>query len=201
VTGPPDQISQRYNTHAEELTERYLSLKIEDVFGDALEWLEVSPCRVLDVGAGPGRDAFWLSERGHTVVAVEPVEAFHRGLGPRVTYVADELPDLAQVTGPFDLILLNGVWHHVHPGDRVTALRRLSELLSGRGRIILSLRHGGTPDPGFAFAVDENEFCRLAESVGLKVEATTCKASVQSHNIRDDVRWTWVLLTAPLRHL
>ena len=75
MTGPPNRISQRYNTHAKELTERYLSLKIEDVFGDALEWLEVSACRVLDVGAGPGRDALWLSQRGHTVVAVGPVEA------------------------------------------------------------------------------------------------------------------------------
>ncbi|MCP3288002.1 class I SAM-dependent methyltransferase [Aeromonas hydrophila] len=107
----------------------------------------VAPRRLLDVGAGSGRDAAFLAglNSGHHVVAVEPCHAFsalgqHHTRTLAVTWVNDSMPALSHVIGPFDLILLSAVWMHLSLADRPLALARLGELLSPQGYLVLSLR-------------------------------------------------------------
>ncbi|MDH6569260.1 protein-L-isoaspartate O-methyltransferase [Streptomyces sp. SAI-208] len=67
-----------YAESAERLGRVYESVSFEDVHGALLDLLPPAPARVLDVGAGTGRDAAALAGRGYTVDAVEPVAELRR---------------------------------------------------------------------------------------------------------------------------
>ncbi|HYJ51710.1 MAG TPA: methyltransferase domain-containing protein [Allosphingosinicella sp.] len=69
----PD-ILQGYAANAAELIPRFDALSTRDVLAPVAALLPARPSRVLDIGAGTGRDAAWLADQGHHVVAVEPVE-------------------------------------------------------------------------------------------------------------------------------
>ncbi|TNJ14058.1 SAM-dependent methyltransferase [Aeromonas sobria] len=140
-----------YQRHATELATRYLQVSARAVHGDWLTllepWLLAAPRRLLDVGAGSGRDAAFLAglHQGHKVVAVEPCQdlALQGQCHTReaaVAWVNDAMPALSRVTGTFDLILLSAVWMHLPPEFRPLALTRLHELLSPDGYLVLSLR-------------------------------------------------------------
>jgi DNA repair protein RadA/Sms len=77
----------------------YESLAFEEAHGPILDLLPATPGRVLDVGAGSGRDAAWFAYRGHAVVAVEPSDnmrrqARERHADPRIRWIDDALPGL-----------------------------------------------------------------------------------------------------------
>jgi len=64
--------------------------------------LPSQPALVLDVGAGSGRDAAWLSSLGHQVIAVEPSEQMRiRGqrlhASDKIRWINDRLPGLENV--------------------------------------------------------------------------------------------------------
>ena len=89
------------------------------------------PAVVFDVGAGTGRDAVSLAVDGYDVVALEP-SAGMRAAGarlhdhPRLRWLADSLPALAvavRIELSPDVIMLNAVWQHVMPAERVRAFR------------------------------------------------------------------------------
>ncbi|GAA2334784.1 hypothetical protein GCM10010376_64170 [Streptomyces violaceusniger] len=59
-----------YGVDAEEIARRYEGVAFEVVHEEFLPWLPPVPGRVVDIGAGSGRDAAALAARGHQVVAV-----------------------------------------------------------------------------------------------------------------------------------
>ncbi|WP_372958285.1 methyltransferase domain-containing protein [Marinobacter sp.] len=139
-----------YNRNARKFFDQYQSLTFEQVHSDWLPLLETSSGLALDVGAGSGRDALALAERGWDVVAVEPAEELRR-LGEAATvhrsiqWVEDSLPDLAEIrklSYRFDLILVSAVWMHIAPSSRERAFRILTELLAPSGTLVITLRHG-----------------------------------------------------------
>ena len=65
-------ITAGYAGKAVNLTEQYERVTFGDVHRDVLSLLPIRPIRVLDIGAGTGRDAAALAARGHTSAAVEP---------------------------------------------------------------------------------------------------------------------------------
>ena len=60
-----------YAENAAALIEQYERLTFEEVHREVLSLFPVRPGRVLDIGAGTGRDAAALAARGHMVTAVE----------------------------------------------------------------------------------------------------------------------------------
>jgi len=54
------------------LARRYEAVQAPDLHGPVADMLTRTPSRILDVGAGSGRDAGWLAKMGHAVLAVEP---------------------------------------------------------------------------------------------------------------------------------
>jgi len=139
-----------YGETAPELLERYESIVFADIHSDILHLIPAAPSRVLDIGAGTGRDAAALAALGHLVVAVEPtaelrVPAQRLHPLPQITWLDDALPDLAVLherRERFDFILISGVWFHLDAAERKQAMSRVSSLLNRAALLALSLRHG-----------------------------------------------------------
>ena len=70
--------TEGYEDEAAGLISQYESLVFEDVHKHVLHLIPEAPCRVLDIGAGTGRDAAALAARGHQVTAVEPTASLRR---------------------------------------------------------------------------------------------------------------------------
>ncbi|UWR22767.1 bifunctional 2-polyprenyl-6-hydroxyphenol methylase/3-demethylubiquinol 3-O-methyltransferase UbiG [Sulfitobacter sp. S190] len=153
------------------------------------------PARVLDVGAGTGRDALWFARQGFDVTAVEPVDALNvhaRTTGKSIEWRNACLPDLQGLQGQHDLIILSAVWHHVHPEDRARALGRLADLLAPGGVLVMSLRMGAcNPDrPGFDVDPVRHP---LPLPDTLRSVAPLRAASQQSANRNGGVSWIWLI--------
>lgn len=184
-----------YAEQAAKLIERYEGVHPEQVHSQVLHLVPDGPCRTLDVGAGSGRDAAWLAQKGHCVVAVEPA-AQMREAGMRlhqnanIEWVDDGLPDLAALSGreKFDLIMLTAVWMHLDARERQRGMSRLAELAKPGALMTLLLRHGPVPEGRRMFQISADETAALAESAGFTTLITTPRGP-----IRDDqpgVSWT-----------
>ncbi|MFE7927516.1 class I SAM-dependent methyltransferase [Streptomyces sp. NPDC057456] len=139
-----------------------------------VDLLPLPGVRAMDVGAGTGRDAAALARRGYEVTAVEPVReladvARHLNPHQKVRWVQDALPDLGRLTGGFSLVLLSAVWMHLPPAERGPAMRRLAELLTPDGLLVISLRRGKPPTDRVMFDVPAQEVTGDAQRAGLEV--------------------------------
>ena len=180
----------------------YDALSPATIYRPVIDLLPPAPARVMDVGAGTGRDAAWLAAMGHRVTAVEPVAPLRRaGMArhacERIDWRDDRLPTLAGLTPDacFDLILLSAVWHHLDRADRERAMPRLAALMERGALLILSLRHG----PGAAgrpvFPCAAEETIADAHALGLLPRRRASAASVQPGNRANGVSWTWLAFT------
>lgn len=180
-----------------ELVARYDALAPERIYAQVLDLLPGAGARVADIGAGTGRDAAWLAERGCRVVAVEPVRELREGgqrLHPEIEWLDDRLPELAalQALAPFDAVILCAVWHHLDEEDRATALPHLAAMLVAGGTLILSLRHQPGPAERQSFPVDPGETIAVAEALGLQLVRRSEADSVSEESRALGVRWTWL---------
>lgn len=187
-----------YDLNALELAEQYDSLDFETVHQSWQSYWPKSDVRVLDVGAGSGRDARWLTSQGCSVVAIEPAKAL-RELGisnssSEITWLDDELPQLPHVanqTQLFDLILVSAVWMHLTVEQRRMSLKTLVSCLSDAGKIVITLRHGEFMDGRVAYEVSVIELNELALDSGLVV----CSVDDGEDSLqRNNVFWQTVVL-------
>lgn len=191
--------TQGYGKNAKRLAGQYESISFADVHRDVRHLFPRKPARVLDIGAGSGRDAAALAAEGHKVVAVEPTEEL-REEGIRIhadkpiDWLDDQLPQLPALRAldkSFDLILLTAVWMHLDEQERYDSMASLSELVEQSGRISMSLRHGPVPAGRRMFDVSAAETVSLASSFGL----TGIFASEREDMLgRADVSWSFLVL-------
>ena len=171
------------------------------VWSLASEASAASDCPVLDIGAGTGRDAAYFAALGHSVVAVEPVDALRMGAqrlhpSPRIEWLADGLPELARLRGRlFDAVLLTAVWMHLDAPERARAMPVVAALVAPAGLLILSLRHGPGPPGRRMFDVPTEEPIAAAAREGLTCLVNTITASVQAD--KPGVRWTRLAFRKP----
>lgn len=195
-----------YAADAEELISRFEALASEDVLAPVLDLLPETPCRILDVGAGTGRDAAWLAGKGHQVVAAEPVDELRRaGMAlhphPHLSWVDDRLPSVPELLGrgeSYDLILIVAVWQHLRPELQRPAVSNLARLLAPGGRLILSLRHGPGAPARPCYPPSPQQLIETAAGEGLRLLERRESSSVQQKNRERGVTWTWLSLAAPL---
>lgn len=163
-----------YERDPKAFADRYDSVTFEAVHPHVLPYLPSSG-RVLDVGAGSGRDARFMAAFGLKVTAVEP-SAGLRSLGARnsggAIWIDDRLPDLesiAKKTERFDLVLCSAVLMLVAPTDLTKSFATLSELLVPAGKLAINLR-APLPDepPGIFFDHSDNDVLAAAEAAGFK---------------------------------
>lgn len=191
-----------YEAAAEVLIPAWEQLSPAQIYAPVRAFLPAMPGHVLDIGAGTGRDAEWFAGQGHHVIAAEPVAAFRAaGQGRRgVTWCNDSLPGLPSLRSSgrvFDLIIANGVLHHLPADQRLQAMTTLCSLMKPESRMILSLRHGPTPENHPGFPVNTDALIRQATGLGLSLlrEQRGC-ASHQAGNRANGVSWDWLVFSA-----
>lgn len=192
-----------YSQHAQRYCSLYDSLSAEKVHADWSSVLEtLSPGKALDVGAGSGRDAHWLAQKGWCVVAAEPADELRElaqaNTSNDIQWYDALLPDLAGLhanLGPFDLILLSAVWMHLPTIDRPMALKQLATRLSASGRMYISLRFGPSDDERPMYPVSFDELHQLAAENGLTAR---CLNTIPNDDWlqRGEISWVTVQLTA-----
>ncbi len=169
-----DRSSRYYNDNADRVVQLYESVRFEDVHAGILDLLPAPPGKVLDVGAGSGRDAAAFAKLGFDVTAVEPAhllrgeaKKLHRGLS--IAWEDDALPHLRSLGAQtFDLILVSAVWMHLPDGARGPAMMRLRRLLSQHGQLVITFREGPA-DPARAFSpVHLEDVLVDAQAAGLR---------------------------------
>ena len=127
-----------------------------------------TPGTALDLGAGDGRNAVWLAERGWRVTAVDfSTVALERGrslaakVGVQVDWRPVDLLAWTPAAEAFDLVTL--FFLHLPPAERrvvyakaAAAVRRGGTLLVvGHDRSNLASGAGGPQDPAVLFSPDE----------------------------------------------
>ncbi len=192
-----------YNSGFAEFGAAFEAYGFVDIHRGALPFLPVSPGLLLDVGAGSGRDAAWFADAGWDVVAVEPAaflreDARARHTSPRIRWIDDSLPALAAVHRlglAFDVVWLSGVWMHVPPADRARAMRKLATLVRPGGRLVVTLRHGPSPEDLPMWPVSVHEVERLALELGLALRVATERD--EDPRGQAGVTWRTVILDLP----
>jgi SAM-dependent methyltransferase len=197
---PHDASNRGYSASAQALIGQYEGISFEEVHGRVLHLFPPAPARVLDIGAGTGRDAAALARRGYAVTAVEPtpeLRAWGAANHPRsIRWIDDMLPRLEAVRAldeRFDLILLTAVWMHLDAAQQREAMGTLAALAAPGGRLAMTLRHGPVPEQRRMFDVTGDEVSALAAGAGLK---TVHMAAAPDAQKRADVSWTFLVLEA-----
>ncbi len=139
----------------------------------------LTPCRVLDLGCGQGRNSVWLAGKNHQVtgldlspVAIEQARQLAKDHQVKVDF---DTVDLVREWNPppeaFDLIILS--YLQLPPEDRQLVHRKAVEALAPGGTIWLIAHHsdnismgvGGPPYPEVLF----NENRLAADFSGLEI--------------------------------
>lgn len=168
--------TEGYGAAADALVRQYESIPFEAGHRAVLHLLPPAPARVLDIGAGTGRDAAGFAALGHDVTAVEPTAALRtRAMAlhpsPRITWLDDHLPDLSVVAArgeAFDVVMMTAVWMHLDADQRRRAMPRVASLLRPGGTMAMTLRHGPVPAGRRMFDVTPAETVALAEAADLR---------------------------------
>ncbi len=193
-----------YDGQADMLGQRYEAVSSERMLAGVLPVIpEGGDGRLaLDVGAGTGRDAAWLTSLGYEVVAAEPAAEMRRIAAEKhgsdgIRWVSDALPSLDHVHGTgltYDLVLLSAVWQHVAPADRPRAFRKLATLMKPGGVLVMTLRHGPAPAGIQMHPTSIAEIEGLARVHGLEVLRV---AASSDQGGRAGVTWDIMALRMP----
>lgn len=193
--------TQGYADQATTLIDRYESLDFGQSHAVIRPLLPTRASRILDIGAGTGRDAAYFAAQGHDVTAAEPTEAFRTAAArlhptPAVDWIDDGLPTLHRVRARglrYHLIWMSAVWMHLAWAERQQALPVVAGLLTPQGRLVMTLRHGPVPEGRRMFDVTPEETITLAADQGLTPILQTHRPSRGTANWQAGVTWTWLV--------
>lgn len=195
--------TEGYAEEADDLLERYERRVFADIHQSVLHLIPKERCKVLDIGAGTGRDAAALAALGHRVLAVEPTEPLRKGAmalhrSSRIEWLDDSLPDLAQVLArqeKFEVVMMTAVWMHLDEQQRRQAMPHVASLVSDGGVLMMSLRHGPVPPGRRMFDVSPKETVQLAGKQNLEPVIDLNK---RPDNFgRGDISWTKLAFKFP----
>jgi SAM-dependent methyltransferase len=162
-----------------EITEKFIEANIAVDFHklqrDFVPFFPGKASRILDIGAGIGRDASVFCSMGHAVIAVEPtLELRMAGKqlynASNLEWIDDSLPDLGLLDKQihrFDFVLASGIWHHLDPQEQQHSIVRIASLLNSEGIFALTLQHGPAGAGTHVFPTDAKQTIQDAQHCGL----------------------------------
>ncbi len=198
-----DQNLGTYNKQASTLAASYNTLATPDILPDYAHMIKALPypaaARVLDLGCGSGRDAFWTAQQGVSVVAVDGApdmlaQARKDHAHHLINYIEDSAPrfdKLHQMNLKFDVVLMGAFLFHFDEPERQQLYSGLKPLLRDRAQMFVTLRHGPVPEGRVMHPVTLQELEDFAHSLG---------GASYFHGLKDDplnrpgVRWSHVSL-------
>lgn len=165
-----------YADVTQKFIEATMAIDFYELQKEFIPFLPRQPSCILDIGAGIGRDAAAFSAMGHSVVAVEPTDAY-RAAGQRlfdskgINWIDDSWPQLERLGEDcrFDFVLASGVMHHLDASQQHEAMVRISGLLNNHGILALSLRNGPAGVGTCVFPTNSATTMESAGSCGLKL--------------------------------
>jgi len=114
---------------------------------------DLEPCRVLAVGAGQGRNAIWLAQRGHRVtavdisdVAVTQAREIAAEAGVDVEFIAADFDEWDPTPEAYDLALL--AYIQVPENQRMLLHAKARRALAPGGRVFVVAHHRDNLDQG-----------------------------------------------------
>jgi protein-L-isoaspartate O-methyltransferase len=190
--------TEGYADEASELFRYYESISAAEMHGAILHLIPKSPRKIVDIGAGTGRDAAWFAGMGHQVVAVEPLDAMRIPAmalhsSPHIEWLDDSLPDLAVLRGRgerFDMLMLTAVWMHLDAAQRMRAMPHLAALAKPGAVVAMTMRHGPVPPGRRMFEVSAGETIELAATHALYPVLNQHRESTQAQNRAAGITWT-----------
>ncbi|GAA3856477.1 class I SAM-dependent methyltransferase [Streptomyces sedi] len=117
----------------------------------------LTPGRALDLGCGPGRNAVYLASHGFQVDAVDISPDALAWTGDRAREAGVEVGlhrgdafalTRAELTGPYDLVVDSGFFHHLPPHRRISYLQLLERTLAFGGHLVLAAFAAWAPGSG-----------------------------------------------------
>ena len=188
--------NKTYVEHAARLAERYETYDVTGLYDWFIGLMSPPPLKLLDLGAGTGREAMKFASLGYEVTAVEPTDAFRaiaraKEGANKVIWIDDSLPDLIKVPNQtFDIVTMLAVFMHLDQTERGLALQRISSLMSAGAFLFMTVRHGPVPEGRRVFQVPDEEVIKIADSVGLHLSHLSHASSIQPQNIEAGVTWS-----------
>ena len=198
------RVLEDYAREAPDLVESFERISAADVYANVAHLLPEQPSRIVDVGAGTGRDAAWFVQLGHSVLAVEPTDHLRTvgmALHPstRITWISDTLPDLQRTLErgeAFDCVVLCAVWQHLTRDERAVAMPNLARLLARGGRFFMVLRHEPPDAQGRRNDSQREDAETMARDAGLDL-AFACEGNpVHPDSRAKGVTLTWFVFAA-----
>jgi 2-polyprenyl-3-methyl-5-hydroxy-6-metoxy-1,4-benzoquinol methylase len=196
-------IIEGYAEDASLLIQSFEAISSAALLSHVVRFIPKTPCNIIEIGAGTGRDAAWLASKGHTVTAVEPVFEFREAgkslhTSSSISWLNDSLPLLNHVNKQneqYELALLISVWQHVPDKEKLTSLTRLRSLLTKGGQLIISIRNGAGSTKRQCFPTTATETIMLAQQCGFELVMSKNVSSAQKQNIAAKVTWTWLVFS------
>lgn len=197
-----------YNDKATDFFHQYEAVTAAEVHRSWLGLISQQPQGwALDIGAGSGRDARFLTALGFRVTAVEPANALRdqaMAYGQQqpaakyeIQWLADQLPNLAKVIDlqqKFDLVLLSAVWMHLTAKERALALPVLFSLMAPDALLVMTLRYGDFSDGRSSYPVSVDEVFDLIKQYQLSLSSVLITHLDADALGRSDVLWQTVVL-------
>lgn len=173
---------ESYEKIAESYNQRwYNSDSIKDVLNSFIN--ELTGCRVLDIGCGPGRDAKYLTERGFDVTGIDLTDSFLEIASQNVPTARFVKMDMRFLDFPADYY--DGIWAcasflHIPYNESKKTLRGFYRVLKEGGIICLSVKEGegemfiekSNKDKRFFAFYNRDGFKSLIQSSGFDILQT-----------------------------
>lgn len=190
-----------YKEAIESFANASLALDFDDINHEFLPFIPKSTSKVIDLGSGVGQNSAALAKAGHQVIAIEPLlEFIHIAkanfTSTNITWINDSLPMLNSLigcNGEFDFILVDGVWHHLSPQERIETIAQVSRLLTSNGTCAISLRSGPPGAGTHVFPTSIEEISELAEGNNAECTVLTHDTPSKMKN-KPQVKWSRVII-------
>jgi len=161
--------------------------------------------RLLDIGCGEGASSAAIASRVHSYLGVDHSESYIDAARaasahlPNAKFLVADAGDRVVVDhGPFDIVIVSGVLHHLPTATIERMLENVRSVLATNGRFI-ALEPVFTPEQGLlarlTIAADRGRFARDQEGYEAILSRHFCRVQSTIHSDLIRIPYTHIVMT------